>query len=169
MLGTTSVLVNLCKLLHILVIFLAVYFGSKIVQAKYVETAYLKDTLVEKSTPNLMNVTYTCWGINLIFMIMIILFLLVLSNYIGSRPAQKNGAFMSFNMPTMLVFVKDFVASIVFMLIIGLLIASALQKSKCARYKDMGLRCIRSFSEILMMVWFVIAAIPYYRLLFNAE
>jgi hypothetical protein len=167
MFGSTPILVNLCKLLHVLVIFLAVYFGSKIVQSKYVDTAYLQDTLVQKSTPNLMNVTYTCWVLNLIFMIMMTVFLIILSNYIGTRPAQKNGAFMSFNLDTMLVFVKDFVVSISLMLIIGLLIASALQKSRCARYKDMGLRCIRSFSEILMMVWFVIAAIPYYKLIFN--
>jgi uncharacterized integral membrane protein len=168
MLGSTSILINLCKLLHVLIISLAVYFGSKIVQSKYVDKAYLQDTITSKSTPNLRTLTYTCWAVNLIFMIMISLFLLILANYIGTRPAQKNGSFLSFNMPTMLVFLKDFIVSIVLMLVIGLLIANALQKSKCSRYKDMGLRCIRSFSEILMMVWFVIAAIPYYKLVFNA-
>lgn len=168
MLGSTSILINLCKLLHILIISLAVYFGSKIVQSKYIDNAYLKDTITPKSTPNLMNLTYTCWAVNLIFMIMITVFLLILANYIGSRPAQKNGSFLSLNISTILIFIKDFIVSIILMLVIGVLIANALQKSKCSRYKDMGLRCIRSFSEILMMVWFVIAAIPYYKLFFNA-
>ncbi len=168
MLGSTSILVNLCKLLHILIISIAVYFGTKIVQAKYVDAAYLDDTIKQKSTPNLMSVTYTCWVLNLIFMVMMTFFLLIVSNYIGSRSAQKNGSFIAFNVPTVVVFIKDFIVSIVLMLIIGLLMANALQKSRCARYKDMGLRCIRSFAEILMMVWFVIAAIPYYRLIFNS-
>lgn len=168
MLGSTSILVNLCKLLHILVISIAVYFGTKIIQAKYVDAAYLDDSIKQKSTPNLMNVTYTCFFLNLIFMIFMIFFLLIVSNYIGSRSAQKNGSFLAFNVPTVVVFIKDFLVSIVLMLIIGLLMANALQKSRCARYKDMGLRCIRSFAEMLMLVWFVIAAIPYYKLIFNS-
>lgn len=151
-LNQTFVAVYLLKVVRLGFAFFAMYTASKILQQQYVNNVFANN----QDPPDLRLFLIYYWGIELIFIIGLMIFLVLLKFLF-----DRQGDFI-INGYLIMKFTQDYIISSVLILILGIIIASVIMQKKYFKYKTDGLRAIRANQDILFYVVLVINFIPFF-------
>lgn len=151
-LNQTFVAVYLLKVVRLGFAFFAMYTASKILQQQYVNNVFANN----QDPPDLRLFLIYYWGIELIFIVGLMIFLVLLKFLF-----DRQGDFIV-NGYLIMKFTQDYIISSVLILILGIIIASVIMQKKYFKYKTDGLRAIRANQDILFYVVLVINFIPFF-------
>ena len=143
------------KLTRWMIFWISLYFAEKIFQDTFV-----RKVLTENDEPPDARLIVPCaLGIDFLAMTMVGAVCYLLSEL------YKTGT-NSFVIDAELIGLAayDYAVSSSVMLGMGVLLGHAVQNDSILRYRDMGMRGIRAFCEMMLYVSFFVFAIPYYRL-----
>lgn len=166
---SSVIILSLFKLLQLMIIWISVYIAERIFQMQFVKKMYLDDALIEsnKTPPDLQYLVIIAVVINVVLTSCFIILLVVLSNYVTS--IEKTGTFVNvFSTELVKLLVYDYALSVLLSATVGIMVASSLQRNSSLRYRDVGIRGIRAFADMLLFIFMIVSAVPYYRMLFRA-
>jgi hypothetical protein len=155
-LNETFYMVYFLKVFRVLFIWFSLYLASKVFQEQYVTKVFANN----EDPPKLMNFILIFWGLETIFMAFLFI-LLFLMKYLFNN----SGDSFIINNDLIGKFITDYVVSTVFIISLGLILASVMMKKKYFKYKSDGLRAIRGLQEIMLYVSIVVLVIPFFVIL----
>lgn len=150
----TFFVVYALKALRIVFIWFSLYLASKILQDQYVSKVFANN----EDPPSLTKFVMIFLGLETIFMVCLFVFLLLLK-YLFDR----SGDFI-INGDVLKKFFIDYALTTVFVLILGMILASLFMQKKYFRYKTDGLRAIRGLQQVMLNIACVISFIPFFML-----
>ena len=152
--NSTFFVIYFLKALRVFFIWFALYLASKIFQQYYTSKVFANNL----DPPDLRLFIAIFWGLEALFTMGVMIFLLLLMFIYGA-----SGDFI-INRDMMTKYMVDYVVSTIFILIIGTVLASTMQKKKYFRYKTDGLRAIRSLQDMMLGVSGIVSIIPFFLL-----
>jgi hypothetical protein len=160
----TNIIVSILKLARVLTLWISVYFTQKIYQDKFVQSVYYNKGSSNKVTKQPPNIQYFIFVVMLIDLITYGLLLLTIfssSHYIIAT--TEMGSVFTVDGQVAKTVIIDYAISSVIILLIGVLLSRTIRNQRHLRYNDLGVRGIRAFSELILMIAIIITLLPFYR------
>jgi len=160
----TNVVVSTIKLVRILTLWISIYFAEKIFQDKFIQRVYYgpSSSTTEKKPPDIRYFMCVAILIDTIVYGLFIMVVLSISQYVIL--SSERGAVFTIDKTIILGVVGDYVTSSVILILLGVFLSTTIQNQKHLRYNDLGVRGIRAYSELVLLVSIIVTLIPYYRL-----
>ncbi len=151
----TAFVISIVKVARVMVIWIALYLMDKVFQ-----DAFVQRVLADDGEPPDMRWLVPCALLLDAAAIGSILVILSLLYAMFKRPDNT----FVIDSHLMAALVKDYAISTAVILAVGVAVAHVAQSRRLLRYEDVGIRGIRAYSELVLMLTMVVIPIPFYRL-----
>ena len=147
--------INTLKVARIMVLWIALYLMDKVFQDAFVQQTLVND----KDPPDLRWLVPCALLIDTVAIGAMCVVLLLLRAMF-----QEGGRTFVIDKALVRLVAFDFACSSALILALGVALAHVAQDATLLRYRDVGLRGIRAFSELVLMLAMVVIPIPFYTL-----
>ena len=154
--NSTFFVIYFLKAFRVLFIWFSLYLASKIFQQYYTAQVFANNL----DPPDLRLFVLIYIGLELLFAIGITIFLLLLMFLYGG--GANSGFIINSNM--MGKYIMDYIVSTVFIVVLGVILASVMMGKRAFQYKNNGLRTIRALQTIMLGVGGVFTSIPFFMM-----
>lgn len=154
-LGLSSVaVVAVFKIARAMVLWISLYAADKVFQDAFVQRVLASDG----DPPDLRWFVPCALAIDATVMILLCTILSLVRN---TYKLPTNTFIV--DAPLVLLIVKDYVATTLLILALGVALASVAQSESMFRYREDGMRGVRAFGELMLPVSFVAVSLPFYQ------
>ena len=146
------------KVFRAMTLWMAIYFATKIYQDRFMHRMYTQNG--RKGPPDLRTFVVVVLAMDAIFFGLLFGMFALMCIYTTSR-----GSTFAFDGEVMRILANEYLITDVVLLGIGISLAGTVQNERLLRYKDMGLRGIRAFGDLLFLSSIIVISVPVYRII----
>jgi type IV secretory pathway VirB6-like protein len=151
----TTFVVSVVKVARVMVLWIALYMMDKVYQ-----DAFVQRVLADNEEPPDLRWLVPC---ALLIDVIAMGAMLAITMLVCAMFKKPSNTFV-IDAHVIACMCKDYAYSTAVILAVGVAVAHVAQSRKLLRYQDLGMRGIRAYSELVLMLAMVVVPIPFYRM-----